>query len=111
MQKYKIMTDFNSTVGAMPLLQSVVTAVPMFFPVTLFMIFLLGTASSYFAILKSTGKKRFFHSLTAMSFITFILSLTIAAMNTTTTTLLSGYWVAFYILMTVMSYFLLSNYK
>lgn len=109
--KYKTIADINATVGVMPLLESVVTAVPPFFSVTLFMIFLLGTGSSYFAILKSTGKKRFWHSLTAMSFVSFLLSLVIAAMNTATVTYLNGYWVGFYILMTIISFYALSNYK
>lgn len=111
MKKFKVMSDFNESVGAMPLLESVVTAVPVFFSVILFSIFLLGTASSYFAILKTTGKKRFWHSLTAMSFATFILSLIVSGMNTATTIFINGYWIGFYILMTLISWFMLSNYK
>lgn len=110
MEKFKTMTDFGG-VGFMALFESVVTAVPLFFPVTLFMIFLFGSGSSYFTILKTTGKKRFWHCLTAMSFVTFLLSLTISAMNTATTEYLSGYWVGFYILMTIGSWFMLVNYK
>jgi len=109
-EKYKTMADFGG-VGFMALFESVVTAVPLFFPITLFMIFLFGSGSSYFVILNNTGKKRFWHSLTAMSFVTFLLSLTIAAMNTATTEYLSGYWVGFYILMTIGSWFMLVNYK
>ena len=112
MVRYKTMTDFsNGTIGVMPVIESVVTAVPVFFPVTLFLIFLLGTASSYFTILKTTGKKRFWHSLTAMSFVSFILSLVLASMNTATTVIMSGYWIGFYILMTLISWYMLSNYK
>jgi hypothetical protein len=62
-------------------------------------------------ILKTTGKKRFWHSLTAMAFVTFLASLLISAMNTATTTYLSGYWVGFYILMIIASWFFLDNYK
>ncbi|MCK4501290.1 hypothetical protein KAU11_12390 [Candidatus Babeliales bacterium] len=111
MQKYKTIRDFNNSVGAMPVIESVVTAVPIFFSVILFFIFILGTASSYFAILKTTGKKRFWHSATAMAFAKVILSLVISAMNTATTTYLNGYWIGFYILMTLASWFMLSNYK
>ena len=110
MEKYKTMTDFGG-VGAMPLMESIVTAVPIFFPVTLFIIWIFGTASSYFMILKTTGKKRFWHSLTAMAFITFLASLLISSMNTTTTEYLSGYWVGFYILMVLGSWFFLDTYK
>lgn len=111
MQKYKTIRDFNESVGAMPVIESVVTAVPPFFSVILFFIWILGMAGSYFAILKTTGKKRFWHCATAMSFATFIFSLLISAMNTVTITYLNGYWVGFYILMTLTSWFMLSNYK
>jgi hypothetical protein len=80
-------------------------------PIILFFVWILGTASSYYAILTLTGKKRFWHSLTAMSFATFLMSLILAAMNEADFTFLSGYWVAFYILMTMASYFLLDRYK
>lgn len=110
MEKYKTMLDFGG-VGIIPLLSAIVTAIPPFFPVVLFMIWLFGTGGSYFAILKTTGKKRFWHSLTAFSFITFLLSLLIAGMNTAETTFLSGYWIGFYILMTIASFVLLDRYK
>lgn len=109
---YQTMSNFtNDTVGALPLLYSVSSAVHSFWPVTLFIIWLIGSASSYYAILKTTGKKRFWHSLTAMSFVSFLLSLLIASMNTTAVTLLEGYWIGFYIMMTLVSWFLLTTYK
>ena len=110
MEQLKTMADFGG-VGVMPLLSSIVTSVNVFFPVILFSLFLFGSGASYFSILKTTGKKRFWHSLTAMSFITFLASLLISAMNTAEITYLNGYWVGFYILMTIGSYFILSNYK
>lgn len=109
-QLYQTMTDFGG-VGVVPVMTAIVTAVPVFFPVLLFVLWLFGTGASYFVILKTTGKKRFWHALTAMAFIIFLASLTIAAMNTTTTTFISGYWVGFYILMTLVSWFMLTNYK
>ena len=108
--KYGVMADYGG-VGIIPLLKSIITAIPQFFSVVLFMIWILGSASSYFSILKLTGKKRFWQSLTAMSFATFLLSLIIAAMNEASFTFLSGYWVAFYIIMTMASFFLLDRYK
>lgn len=110
MEKYKTMTDFGG-VGAMPLMEAIVSAVPVFFPVMLFVLWIFGTASSYFMILKTTNKKRFWHSLTAMAFIIFLASLLISSMNTVTTTYLSGYWVGFYILMVLGSWFFLDIYK
>ena len=112
MEKYQTYTNFtNGTIGVTPVIQSVVTAVPVFFPVTLFFFWLLIAGSSYFTILKTTGKKRFWQSLTASSFVTFILSLVVASMNTTAVTVLQGYWIGFYILMTLVSWYMLSNYK
>jgi hypothetical protein len=110
MQKYKTMTDFGG-VGIVPVLSSIVTAIPPFFSIVLFFLWVFGTGGSYFAILKTTGKKRFWHSLTAFSFVTFLMSLLIAGMNTSEITFLSGYWVGFYILMTIASFILLDRYK
>ena len=110
MQKYKTMTDFSGE-GVMPMLSAIVTAIPPFFSITLFVIWVFGTGSSYFIMLKTTGKKRFWHALTGMSFAMFIVSLSIAAMNTTEITFLNGYWVGFYMLMTLMAYVLLGRYK
>ena len=104
------MTDFGGT-GFVPLIKAVVTAIPQFFSLTLFSIWIFGTASSYYAILKLTGKKRFLHSLTAMSFFIFLSSLVISAMNEADFTYLSGYWVGFYLLMVLASWFMLDAYK
>ncbi len=110
MQKYKTMLDFSDAVGVIPILNAIVTAIPPFFSIILFVLWLLGAGSSYYAILKITGKKRFWASLTSMSFVCFLLSLVIASMNNVVE-YLSGYWVGFYILMTLLSWFMLSNYK
>ena len=82
-----------------------------FFSTILFFIWIFFTGASYFTILKTTGKKRFFHSLTAMSFIIFLASILIASMNEIDFVFLNGYWVGFYILMTVVSTYMLSQYK
>jgi len=110
MQKYLEYTDFNGT-GLVPIMSSVSTAIPNFWSLLLFTFWIGINATSYFSILKLTGKKRFFHTLLATSFIIFIATLLISAMNTSTIIFLSGYWVAFYLLMTVISWFLLNNYK
>lgn len=109
-QLYKTMEDFGQ-VTLLNLFKSVVTAVPEFFSITLFFVWIFFTAASYFTILKTTGKKRFWHSLTAMSFVCFFLSLFIAAMNEVDFVFLNGYWVGFYILMVVISVFMLDKYK
>jgi len=110
MQKYLEHTDFNGS-GFVPIMSSVVTAVPLFFPLLLFVFWLAINGASYFVILKLTGKKRFFHTLVATSLALFIASLSIAAMNSAEIIYLSGYWVAFYLLMTVAGWFLLHYYK
>lgn len=110
MDKLTTITDLSTT-GSLAMIQSLALAMPSFFPIMLFMIFIFGTASSYFVILKTTGKKRFWHSLTAMSFATFIFSITLAAMNTVDITILDGYWIGFFILTTLFSWWGLSQYK
>ena len=110
MQKYSTMQDFGG-VGIISVLSAVVTAIPPFFAIVLFALWFFGTGASYYTILKTTGKKRFFHSLTAMSFIMFIASLLMAAQNTADIEFLSGYWIGFYIVMTIISWILLDRYK
>lgn len=110
MQQYKTAIDFSGD-GFVPIMSAIVTAIPNFVSILLFMIWILGAAGSYFSILKLTGKKRFWHSLTAMSFIAFLLSLLFAGMNTLEVTFLDGYWIGFYILMIVLSWILLDRYK
>jgi hypothetical protein len=110
MQKYLTMDDFNGS-GFVPIMSSVSTAIPVFWSLLLFIFWVVINAASYFAILKLTGKKRFFHTFTATSFIIFLTSLVVAAMNTSTITFLEGYWVGFYILMTVIGWVLLEKYK
>jgi len=110
MELLKNMADFGG-VGVVPLMDSIVTAVPMFFPVMLFFIWIFGTGASYFAMLVLTGKKRFWNAITAMSFSTFLISLVVAAMNKTDLIYLPGYWVGFFVLMTLGSWYMLSTYK
>jgi len=110
MDQYLVASDFNGS-GMIPIMSSVSTAVPSFWSFLLFIFWLATNAASYFAILKLTGKKRIWHTMTATSFVYFIVAVIVASMNTTTITFLSGYWVGFYILMTVASWFLLENYK
>ena len=110
MEQLKVMTDFNGS-GFVPIMSSVSTAIPSFWSLLLFVFWLVINAASYFSILKLTGKKRFFHTFTATSFIIFLTSLVVAAMNTSDITFLEGYWVGFYILMTVVGWVLLDKYK
>ena len=111
MEQYLTAADFNGT-GVVPYISAVSAANPMFWAITLFVLWITINAASYFAILKTTGRKRFFHTFTATTFIIFIISLIVATMNGTNGIIfLSGYWVAFYLLMTVIGWFLLENYK
>jgi len=109
-EKYKVMSDFGE-ITLTNMFKSICTAVPEFFSVMLFFIWVFFSGASYFLILKTTGKKRFWHVLTAMSFVNFLLSLLIAAMNEVSFVFLNGYWVGFYILMMVVSLFMLNQYK
>jgi len=110
MQKYLEFTDFNGT-GLVPIMSAVSTAVPLFWPLFLFVFWIAINGASYFAILKLIGKKRFFHTFLSTSFVMFLASIIIAAQNTATITFLSGYWVAFYLMMILIGYYLLESYK
>jgi len=111
MDKLQTITNFTNGTGAMPVLNSVVTAVPGFWSILLFFLWIFATAGSYMLILKTTGKKRFWHVLTAMSFIIFLASLLVVSLNSTAIEHLSPYWVGFYIMMILLSWLGLSNYK
>lgn len=111
MTYYKTMADLSTTPTFLSFFQSITLAVSVFFPLLIFMFWLLGSASSYYVILKTTGKKRFFHVLTSLSFVMFIVSLLLASMNTAEITIMSGYWVAFYIVSTILSWYGLTQYK
>lgn len=111
MQPYLTATDFAGT-GLVPYLSAISTTIPSFWSATLFVFWLVVNAASYFAILKSTGKKRFWHTFTAVSFVFFLLSLIVASMNGINSVIfLSGYWVAWYIIWTLLGWYLLENYK
>ncbi len=109
-QLYATMETFGD-ITLLNMFKAIVTAIPDFFPILIFFLWIFFSGASYFTILKTTGKKRFFHSLTAMSFIAFLLSILIAAMNEVGFEFINGYWIGFYILMTVVSTYLLSQYK
>jgi len=110
MQKYLEYTSFEGQ-GLVPIMSAVTTAVPLFWPLLLFVFWIAINGASYFAILKLTGKKRYFHTFVATSFIMFLASIIVASMNTTTIIFLNGYWVSFYLLMTVGGWLLLHYYK
>lgn len=114
MDKYKTIADFSDASTIMAMIYSVASAVPPFFAIAVFVFWIFGSASAYFAILRLTTKKRFFHVATSMSFACFVISLLLASMNNLDDygiTVLNGYWVAFYILMTALSFLGLSFYK
>jgi len=111
MQPFLTATDFAGT-GLIPYMSAISTAIPTFWPATLFVLWLVINAASYFSILKSTGKKRFWLTFIAVTFVFFLISLLIASMNGINDIIfLQGYWVAWYLLWTVIGWFLLENYK
>lgn len=107
---YKTLTDFPNQSAAVQVLYSVVSAFPNFFPLFLFLFWIFMTASGYFIVLKTSGQRRYWQYSTSISFISFILSLFLVAMNGEVT-VLSPYWIAFYILVTVGSWYGLKQYK
>lgn len=111
MQLYKTISDFPDQSIIMAFIYSIASAAPLFFPIALFIIWISGMGASYFAILRSTGRRRFFQVATAFSFAIFTISLYFVSLNSATIEVMSGYWVAFYVLMTALSYLGLSFYK
>jgi len=81
MDQYKVAADFDGS-GMIPIMSSVTTAIPAFWPFLLFIFWIATNGASYFAIAKLTGKKRFWHTFTATSFVYFIISVIVASMNT-----------------------------
>jgi len=110
MERYLTSSSYNGT-GLKPVMDSVSSAIPLFWPLLLFVFWIAINGASYFAILKLTGKKRFFHTFLATSFVMFLSALVLSANNTAAIIYISGYWVAFYLMMTVVGWFLLSQYK
>ena len=93
--KYNV-SEISST-GLIGITDTVVNAVPSFFPILIFIIWILGTLIIYVSNMKASNEKNIKGSLLAMSFVCFILSLIISSLNTTTITYLSYYWIIFYI--------------
>ena len=52
MDKYLLAESFNGT-GIVPYMSAVSTAIPSFWPITLFVLWFVINAASYFAILKT----------------------------------------------------------
>ena len=111
MEKLQTVLNFTNSTGAMPLVNSVVVAVPGFWSIMLFFLWIFATAGSYMLILKTTGKKRFWHTATAMSFTFFLASLLLVSLNSATIQHLNPYWVGFYIMMVLLSWLGLANCK
>src|SRR6056297_2700427 len=110
MDKWKTLTDFPGQSAGVQIIYSVVDAFPNFFPIFLFLFWLFMTGSGYFITMKLTGQKRFWQYSTALSFICFVFSLFLVSMNGIVT-VLSPYWIAFYILMTAGFWYGLRQYK
>lgn len=111
MDKLQTMANFSSDVGAMPMVNAVVVGVPGFWSILLFFLWIFSMAGSYMVILKTTGKKRFFHVAVSMSFVYFLASLLVVSLNTVAVQHLNPYWVGFYIMMVLLSWLGLKNYK
>lgn len=113
MEYYTTMNDLGGS-GIIQFVQSIALATPGLFSFFILLFWVFGSAVTYYAILKTSGKKRFFHALTGYSLVSLLLSLLFASMNNlndTSITILSGYWVGFYVLATLFSWWGLSEYK
>jgi hypothetical protein len=113
--KYQTLLNFPDQNASVQLIYAVVSAFPNFFPIFLFLFWIFMTASGYFVALKTTGLRRYWQYSTAISFICFLFSLFLVSMNGIANgiqvTVLSPYWIAFYILVTAISWYGLRQYK
>lgn len=110
MDYYKTIKDFPNESYIVAFIYSVASASPLFFTVFLFFLWIFGTGSSYYAILRATGKKRFFQVALSFSIACFVLSLLFISLNGEVE-VLNGYWTIFYALMSGLAYLGLSFYK
>jgi len=73
---YQELTDFNTSGGIHTIFQYVASVEPIFFPLTLFVIFLIASLGSYFAKKEITGRANLKAHLAAASFITTLVAYT-----------------------------------
>lgn len=111
MGSYLTAANFSGD-GVVPYLSAVVKAIPPFFGILFIMFWLVINGAAYFATMKLTGRKTFWLTFISSSFVFFLMSLVMAVMNgINSIEFMSGYWVAFYLLMTILGWYLLENYK
>jgi hypothetical protein len=77
-QTYKLITDYPTGTGAMPLLYSIRDGVPLAFSALLFILFVILFAGNYFLIKNRTGRAKMLIALMASSFFTLVLSMLLA---------------------------------
>ena len=104
MALYKEAADFTTDNFAVGTLKSVVSAVPFSFDLTLFLIWVFFTAGCFVMIQKTTGQRKYLFVLMAVNFLVFLSSIMLVLMNSAEFQFLSPYWVAFYLMMSVLSY-------
>jgi hypothetical protein len=107
MTKYNI-SDIGTT-GLVGITDTIVQAVPPFFPILIFVIWLLGSLVIYYSNIKTTNEKNLKNGLLAMSFVCFLLSLFISSLNTQEIIYLPFYWIIFYIVTTAFIYLFIKD--
>ena len=107
---YKTMNDLGG-LSIHNALVMISLAVPYFFEFFCFFLLITLIGGLYFAAYNYSGKRRFFNSLSSASFVTLLVSVLLALNNTLEYTILNGLWVVFYIVITIISYIMLTYYK
>lgn len=106
MVKYNIT---NVSEGLMGMIETVVLAVPPFFPIIIFVIWLIGSLIIYNNNIKATNEKNIKNSLLTMGFVAFISTLILTSLNTETITYMPYYWIIFYILIIALIYYFIKE--
>lgn len=95
----------NISEGFLGMIDTVVMAVPPFFPIIIFVIWLIGSLIIYTNNIKSTNEKNIKNPLLAMAFVAFLSTLALTSLNRETIIYMPYYWIIFYILIIACIYY------
>lgn len=109
MEKLTLASDFTGE-GLIPYIYAISQATNgTFFQIMLIFLFLVITGASYYAIYSTTGNRLFWECITASGFVCFILSILLFMLNTVNITVISIYWIIFYILIIVAGFWFMNK--
>jgi hypothetical protein len=110
MEKHLTAENFSNGTGLIPYTDAIVSVIPDFFGLSIFLFFILGTLILYVSELKTTNAKKFWESMTAMSLFCLIATLFVSIANVPNLIYARPYWIFLYILTTAISYKSIESY-